>query len=251
MTHQLQITDVGSAGSNFTLTNGGTSTGLISYDQSISQITLLPKPAGSSPDTVSFLDPNPGHVVELMTTTGNPQINITNTTGSDAPLLTITGAGLGPAPVIEAIAGQSVIVNLTDPGKRTGRTFAAVGPTSGQANLQVAFPTANVVFERLLRFPALSSGTVWVRFRDGATYTVNYTNMNASINGSEPSSGPKTTRQHRRRATSHGRFSADRNTSESPPPHAHPASVLARPDGSQRGPLRIMPPAWRRRDQKK
>ena len=59
MTHQLLLTDVGSAGSNFTFVNSGTSTGSIvgsiGFDQSINQIMFLSKPAGSSPDTVRVL----------------------------------------------------------------------------------------------------------------------------------------------------------------------------------------------------
>ena len=117
---------------------------------------LLSKPAGSSPDTVRFLDPNPEHVIDLNITRGNPQIKSTDPTNPGASPLTISGAGLGPAPVIQATAGQSVIVNLTDPGKRSSQTFAVVGPASGgQGKLTVDLPTANVVFERQIPFPGL------------------------------------------------------------------------------------------------
>jgi hypothetical protein len=225
---------------------------LINYDQSISQIVLMPKPPGTSPDTVSFRDSNPGHIIDLITAPGNPQIIVSSgTTGSSVPLLTITGPPVGSAPDIQATAGQLVRVHLADPGKRSNRTFAVVGPASGQGTLQVDFPTANVLSERLLQFPTVSSGTVLVRFRDGATYTVNYTNMNAPVNGSHAASRAGGTHQHRRPARVHGRSSAGRHGSASVLPQSHPASVLARSDGWRRGPLRIMPPAWRSRSQKK
>jgi hypothetical protein len=247
-THQLLITDIGSAGRNFTLEEAGTGTALIGYDQSISQIVILPKPRGTAPDTVTFLDSNPDQLIKLTTTPGNPQIILTDKGGSGSTLLTISGAALGSAPAIEATAGQPVSVQLIDPGKRSNRTIAVVGPTSGAGTLDVTFPTSNVVFRRLLTFPRIASsasGAIMVRYRDGATYTVNYTNMTPWINGSQASSGAIGRHRTRRPARSHIGISAVWRGSAITPPHAPPASVLARSNGSRRSPLGTVPPAWR------
>ena len=200
-TQQLLVTDRGPASRNLVLQEGDDSTGLIRFDENIHHITFT-KPPGTSPDTLAFQDSTPGHTIVMTTTPGSSQIISTDANG---PTLTITGAVLASAPAIQASAGQTVTVQLPDPGTPSRQTIAVDGPITGTGNLNLEL-ASNVVsqWQRLIHLPGSATAmVVFVRYADGATYTVNSTNMNIAFSGSPAAVWANVQPQLRRPARPH------------------------------------------------